>query len=81
MKPWMRKTWGVAGALVAVAAVAPLLVGGLCAYVNVTEPRGDFNPGLDGLWGTVPIAVVSALVIWGGIRLCLWGFRRRQGTS
>lgn len=80
MKPWMRKTWGVAGALLALAAVAPLLVGGLCAYSNIFEPRGDFNPGLDGLWGTAPIVVVSALVIWAGIRLCLWGFRRRQGT-
>ncbi|HLO78786.1 MAG TPA: hypothetical protein VK196_20200 [Magnetospirillum sp.] len=76
MSPLGRKLWGGLGALLAVAAVAPLAVGGICTYSNLTVPRGDFTPGPQAVWVSVPLALVSLLVIWLGVRLCRWGFRR-----
>ncbi|HLO78787.1 MAG TPA: hypothetical protein VK196_20205 [Magnetospirillum sp.] len=87
MRTVLRRILGVVGALVAMAAVLPLMVGGFCAYANITSPptparRGRellwVNPGLDGLWGSVPVMVVSLLVIGLGVWCCLWGFRRRN---
>lgn len=76
MKTWVRKLSGVVGVLVAVAALVPFLVGGLCAYAQVADPRTEFNPGPTGLWITLPIIGASALVIWLGLRVCRWGFHR-----